>query len=177
MGTILALHALALCVTFVSAVTDTRSGRIPNWLTLPLIPIALLTHSYATGWSGLTQSLLGLVACALVPLLLFSRAAMGGGDVKLLAALGSVLGPSLGIEVQLGAFLVMTFFVMAKMCWNGQLWLLFKNAWVAGCNLVLPARFRRELDPATLTEVRMGVSIFTATALSMFVAHMPRGWL
>ena len=38
-------HAAALIVTAIAAVLDHRSGKIPNWLTLPLIgTIGLVIH-------------------------------------------------------------------------------------------------------------------------------------
>jgi prepilin peptidase CpaA len=161
----LLLYALSLAATLAAAVTDARTGRIPNWLSLPLIAVGPVVHLAGHGSTAGLGSLLGIVACAALPLLLFVKGAMGGGDVKLLAALGGLLGTHVGIEIQLASYLLLTMFVLASMAWHGQLWRTLRNALMAGANLVLPRKFHRTLDPATLTQVRMGGAIFAATAL------------
>src|SRR4051812_12097721 len=102
---------IALLATLIAAVTDARSARIPNWLTYPLLVLGPILSLFGrAGWlPSLVLSLLGIFACALVPTLLFARNAMGGGDVKLLAALGGLLGPYAGIEVQFYSFCVVAF--------------------------------------------------------------------
>lgn len=76
-----------------SAVVDLRTRRIPNSLTLPLAGIGLgLAVSGASGLS-LGASLVGLFVGLLLMLPGHLVGGTGGGDVKLMAALGSVLGP------------------------------------------------------------------------------------
>src|SRR5690242_18234513 len=82
-----------VAITAVAAVTDTRTGHIPNWLTLPPLIIApLLWGAHGGLWrvdgGSLVGSLLSMLGCALVPLLLFFKRACGAGDVKLFAAVG-----------------------------------------------------------------------------------------
>jgi prepilin peptidase CpaA len=50
-------------------------------------------------------SAFGAIACAIIPLLLVQKNAMGRGDLKLFIALGTALGPLVGFEVQLYALL------------------------------------------------------------------------
>jgi prepilin peptidase CpaA len=54
--------------------------------------------------AGLLLAMAGALVTALVPLLLFKMNAMGGGDVKLLAALGAVVGAEAGLEIEMLAF-------------------------------------------------------------------------
>ncbi len=69
-----------------AALTDLRERRIPNWLTggaAALYPVYLLLSPVPVAWaSALALSLL----VALVGLALFTRELIGGGDVKLIAA-------------------------------------------------------------------------------------------
>lgn len=64
---------------------DLRARRIPNWLTggvVALYPIYLMLGQTPSGWLG---ALGAALAVLLVGLALFSRGAIGGGDVKLIA--------------------------------------------------------------------------------------------
>lgn len=79
-------------VVAVACVTDLKSFRIPNWLTLPLALSGLAFHTVAYGLAGVQNSILGLLFGALVLMLLYVIGGMGAGDVKLLAGVGAWLG-------------------------------------------------------------------------------------
>ena len=70
-----------------AAITDLRERRIPNWLNAGvagLYPVYLLLSPVPVAWpAALAVSLL----VGLVGLALFARELVGGGDVKLIAAL------------------------------------------------------------------------------------------
>jgi prepilin peptidase CpaA len=87
------LTTLLLVVVVCAAVYDLRVRRIPNWLTAPalLAGIGVNTLTQPHGW---LISLAG-AACALaVYLPLYLVRGMGAGDVKLMAAVGAIAGPS-----------------------------------------------------------------------------------
>lgn len=169
--------SLALLATLIAAITDARTGRIPNWLTVPLLVVGPVLSIVAGGLSALLLALLGVLLCGLVPLLLFSRNAMGGGDVKLFAALGGLLGTHLGIEVQFFSFCVVAFLLLARMAWDGRLFATLKNVLIAAGHLFLPKRFHRPIEPTLLTQERMGVSIFLATLASVAIRSPLSPWL
>lgn len=75
----------------VATVTDVRHGRIPNALTATGV-LAGLVLGLAQG--DLAAPLLGLAAALTVGLPLFALGAVGGGDAKLLAAVGALVGPA-----------------------------------------------------------------------------------
>jgi prepilin peptidase CpaA len=116
-----------LIVAAVAAAFDWRQRRIPNWLTLGALvsaPIAHAIHAHATHASALgaaETSLLGAALCGAVPLLLWRLHAIGGGDVKLVAAVGALAGPAFGIEAVFYACAFATGFVMVVLSWNGAL--------------------------------------------------------
>jgi prepilin peptidase CpaA len=84
---------IALVIVSAAVVTDIRSRRIPNWLTFPSVAIGLLYHGITGGLYGLAYSASGLVlGCALFMVFYF-LAGMGAGDVKLMGAVGALLGP------------------------------------------------------------------------------------
>jgi prepilin peptidase CpaA len=76
-----------------ACVSDLRTRRIPNVLTLSAAVAALIYHFAAGGWPAAGWSLAGLFVGALLFFPLFALRGMGAGDVKLLAAVGAWLGP------------------------------------------------------------------------------------
>jgi prepilin peptidase CpaA len=72
---------------------DLLFHRIPNRLTGSLLCVGLALQFAFGGWSGLGNAALGALIGLGVLLPLHLLRAMGAGDVKLLAALGSLLGP------------------------------------------------------------------------------------
>jgi len=83
-----------ICVA-VGAIIDFRSRRIPNWLTLPAVIVGLVLHSALLGLNGTVESLLGTLSGFFLLFFFYAVGGMGAGDVKLLAAVGSFLGPKL----------------------------------------------------------------------------------
>lgn len=94
---LLGVDALALAV--VAAVIDVREHRIPNWLTYPAIAMGVLLRWFFFGWRGLGSALAGCALAGGVVFLFYLVRAMGAGDVKLLAAIGSLVGPSNAVVV------------------------------------------------------------------------------
>ncbi len=78
----------------IGSVTDIRERRIPNLLVGPAMVAGLTLHLVLGGWHGLEDSALsGLIAGGIF-LVFFLAGGMGGGDVKLMAAVGCFVGTS-----------------------------------------------------------------------------------
>lgn len=77
----------------IACVSDARTRRIPNLLTMSAAAGALLFHAVTGGWTAAGWSLFGLLIGGLLFFPLFALRGMGAGDVKLLAAVGAWLGP------------------------------------------------------------------------------------
>ena len=175
------VHALLVVVTIVAAVIDWRTGHIPNWLTIPLLVIGpvfwLIFDLRTSGHPDLFYwSLAGLVGCAIVPLIMFRKNAMGGGDVKLFMGIGAVGTLPLGIEAQLLACIAGALFALGQLAWQGKLFTTVGNAFFLGLNPVLPKKWRREIKPELLNKVRFGGAIAFGTALAVLLAHQ-RLWI
>jgi prepilin peptidase CpaA len=76
----------------VAAVTDLWQFKVHNLLTLPLLLGGLIYHTYVGGLPGLGASFLGASFGFSILLVFYMMGGMGGGDVKLLAAIGAWLG-------------------------------------------------------------------------------------
>jgi prepilin peptidase CpaA len=81
---------LAACV-----VSDVRTRRIPNVLTGGAVLVGAGINLALSGWAGAYASLTGLGLATLLLLGPFALGGIGGGDVKMMAAVGALLGPSL----------------------------------------------------------------------------------
>lgn len=88
-----------LAVLLVAAVYDVRFRRIPNWVTVTGAALGLLLNAFLFGppgsWfslAGVWFSLRGLGLGFGVYFLLYVIRAMGAGDVKLMAAVGALVG-------------------------------------------------------------------------------------
>lgn len=75
-----------------ASVSDIRTKRIPNALTLSALVLGLLLHTVMDGWTGASFSGWGIVSGFVPAVLLYALKAIGAGDVKLFAALGAWMG-------------------------------------------------------------------------------------
>ena len=90
---------LAIGVVALATVTDVRSGLIPNRLTYPAVLLGLGIGLWPHLGPSFASSVLGLGVTFLPALALFAIGAVGGGDVKLLAAVGALVGYPLVLDV------------------------------------------------------------------------------
>jgi prepilin peptidase CpaA len=88
-----AVQILLLISCLIAAIWDVRFRRIPNWLVLAslILGFALNMFLYPV-LSGLLISAKGLGLAMLIYFPLYLIRAMGAGDVKLMAVIGSIAG-------------------------------------------------------------------------------------
>jgi len=85
-------EAAAAVVAVAACVTDVRSRRVPNALTLPALAAGVLAHALLPGGLGPLGALGGAAVGLAVFFPFFALGGMGAGDVKLMAALGAWIG-------------------------------------------------------------------------------------
>jgi len=76
----------------ISAYTEVKSRRIPNWLTLGGMLAALSVSFLLGGFDAFKSSSIGMVVGAGVFLPFCIAGVLGGGDFKLMGAVGAVVG-------------------------------------------------------------------------------------
>ena len=108
---------------------DARTRRIPNALTFGATAVALVFALATRGASGMGWSAAGWIVGLLVFLPLFALRAMGGGDVKLLAAFGAWLGPSLVFWVAVYGAIAGGVLALPLVLWRGRLRATIVNMW------------------------------------------------
>lgn len=104
----------------VSAWTDINSRRIPNWLVLAGLVSGLLIQLLFSSGSVFMWGAGLLVGFALfLPLYLLK--VMGAGDVKLMAMVGSFVGPAAVVGVVLMTLIAGGILAVAVAVWSGAL--------------------------------------------------------
>ena len=89
----LALKLVLLGTVTTAAVFDLRYRRIPNWLNLSAAVFGVAANLLLFRSHGLTMALLGILCSLVVYVPLYLLRGMGAGDVKLMAAIGAIVGP------------------------------------------------------------------------------------
>lgn len=171
---------LGVAVSVVGASIDARTGHVPNWLTLgglaaaPLVHFALVSSAEGprAGLTAAGLSLLGAFICGFGPLVAFLKGGMGGGDVKLLAALGALLGPRLGLDAEFYGFVVGALYVPAKLVWQGRLFATVAGVFKMLANPFRPKNARAEAPEGLKMRVRLGPAICAGTLASVALSWM-----
>ena len=154
------LWTLAIALAITAGVTDWRSRRIPNWLTVPAAALGLAASTLFFGWSGAKSSLAGF---ALGMLLLFPFVllhAFGYGDWKLVGASGAILGVDWLFQVFVVASVVNALIALVLVIYEGRLGRTLGNIGRIFGALV---RFRRpdpsiSLDNPQTTKIPFGIA-------------------
>ncbi len=171
---------VSVVATAVAAAYDLRSGKIPNWLSLGVLAIAPLAHfGWATATQGLSAgvsaggwSIAGALLCGAIPWICWRTGSFGGGDVKLLAAIGALCLPRIGMTVEFYSMVVGSVFAMGRLAWNGALLRTLGNSLALVLNPILPKQHRRKVPKEAMTAMRFAPAVFGAVLLC--VVFSPR---
>jgi prepilin peptidase CpaA len=179
MTPLLVLFGALVVFTAIAAYTDLRTGLISNRLIvigfLVALPLHLAVHFLVlrAPAESVGDVLLrafgyyaaGVVACGLGPVILFRYNAIGGGDVKLLAVVGAFVGPIVGIEIELYAFVLMALFAGARFAYRGELLRLLSNSALLLVNPLRSKAKKRPVPDELLTSLRFAPAVFVAALL------------
>ena len=168
---------IVVALSLAAAVFDGRTGRIPNWLTLPAMILGIASHWLVGGPAALGLSVLGLFLTALVPWAFYQGSggrAIGGGDVKFAAAIGALTGPMQGLEIEFAALLALAFLALIRLTYAGKLGCVVGNVFYLVTNPIRPKARRKIIAPESLTEMRMGPGIALGVLVVLLSEHLER---
>lgn len=86
-------------------VTDIRTMKIPNWITLTGLTSGFLFHALTGAWNGIGDAFKGAAVGFGLMFILYLLKAVGGGDVKLFAGIGAWTGISFTLSVMMYSIL------------------------------------------------------------------------
>jgi prepilin peptidase CpaA len=84
---------ISLVIGCAAVAEDLARRRISNWTSAAALVAGIVLHGLQGGWRGGLWAMSGAGIGFAVFLLFFLANGMGGGDVKLMAGFGSLLGP------------------------------------------------------------------------------------
>ena len=120
---------VVLGVVLSAAVIDVRTHRIPNILTFGSAAVAFGYFAWTAGAPGLGASAGGWAIGVALFLPMFLLRGMGGGDVKLLGAVGAWLGPWGVLYAGLYSVLAGGVLALVVGAMHGYLGKAFRNIW------------------------------------------------
>jgi prepilin peptidase CpaA len=87
------IYAILIPILIMACITDIGGRRIPNWLTGSAALIGIVFNLAAAGMHGALFSLAGVVLGLALLMPFYISGGMGAGDVKLMGAIGAIIGP------------------------------------------------------------------------------------
>lgn len=146
-------NVFLIVTSLVGAFFDWRYRKIPNWLTFGVLFLVLGLNLISLKFHAVFYSLLGFLSGIVILLIPYLLGMMGAGDVKLLGALGAIVGCK--------NVLVIFILTSASGLFLGLLWIIFRPGhfkFLITTGQALPAVDKHQKFP-------YGIAIFMGTIL------------
>lgn len=170
------LPVLALLACLLAAFYDAATSHIPNSITYTGILLGLTLNSVPLPWLGpvgSSQAFLGFALCAGLGIVCLITGGMGLGDVKLMVALGALLGYSQVGEVLIWALLIAAPYGVVNLLVAGRLNGVLRTAALQSLQIACLGKFD-PVEPPSRTLVPLAVPLFAALLCTRL---LPEGWL
>jgi prepilin peptidase CpaA len=175
--------AAVAAFTMTAAVSDWRTRRLSNWLTVPTLIAGVLMHTAINGLDGLAFAMAGFATGFGFLLILWLIGGGGGGDVKLMGALGAWLGAGLTIHVLLVST-ALTAVATGAVLWGGLLcggFVYVQRRYLASGSTIRPSRSdpegrearRQQRQRRRLMPFAIPVALGTWLVLSLELSRLP----
>jgi prepilin peptidase CpaA len=165
-------YVVLVGILLVASVFDVRSGRIPNWLVVSGAGLGLAVATFEFGIRGTGAAFLGLICGFFLYFPLYLIRARGAGDVKLLAAIGAVVGLGSCFTITLLSAICGGIIALGVALWKKRLGKTFFNLSLIVNELI---HFRRpyaadaELDVRHPESVRIPHAVVLASGTAAFL--------
>lgn len=174
--------ALCLGAVLLAAGFDGATGRVPNAITYVAILLGLAINSLAVpgellsphladhwlGAVGPSQAVLGLFVLGGVALVCRSVAGLGGGDAKLIGAIGAMIGLSRGIDAMVCALAVAAVYGVVTLVARRRFNAMVRAIAVAALNVI----YFRDLSPAPMPG-RNPIPLAIPASVGLLISLLP----
>ena len=150
---------LAVAVGF-----DLRSRRIPNVISGPALLVGLVLNAALSGTAGLLVSLGGAALSIGILILPFAAGGIGGGDVKMMGAVGAFVGPRIAVMGLVIGMIIGGAIMSVHLARLGRL----RETLASLTSMVAVAATTRSLEPMTVrTDTVSAVSLPYSVPLAL----------
>lgn len=167
------MDVILMIILIISFLTDLIQRKVLNIITFPSMIAGFIYHTFTNGWDGFLFCLSGFLLGFALLFIPFLMGGMGAGDVKLLAAVGALKGPT---------FVFYTFFFTALI--GGVIALLIlvrkKKIWSLLKQIVFSLMIRDKtvsISQMTATNQSVSFPYGIAIVLGTFCAYLWGGFL
>jgi len=167
------LQVLLVLIVVTAGIYDIRFRRIPNWLVLTGVVLGFGLNIFMFELVGLKQAALGMGLALLIYFPLYALRAMGAGDAKLMAAVGSIVGPGNWIVLFVVTSLLGGLTALVVLLLAGRIRKTFWNVgWIMSevIHLRAPYKSSEELDVRSAKGLRMPHGAVIALGSIAFLA-------
>ena len=126
---------------------DLTQKRIPNFLTFPAILLGLTIFTINGSFDGFIQGLSGFGVGIAVFFLFFALGVMGGGDVKLMGAIGALKGVEFILYTTIFTGIIGGVIAIIYMIASGQAIITLKKVFFIGASFFFKTLFFRLRSP------------------------------
>jgi prepilin peptidase CpaA len=167
----LIIYAILTFCVLIAAIYDAATHKIPNWISLIIVVSGLSWNCFSAEGLGLRVSSAGLVAGLMLMMPGYIFAGTGAGDVKLMAAIGSVVGFDDVLNIFLYSYITMLVLAIVFLTLKGDMGKLLRRYQLLVYGLLAGSWCYQKPDKSDAASYRM--SLAPAIALSTFyVLHL-----
>ncbi len=164
------INIFLLVILAIAVIHDIRFKKIPNLLTYPCMFTAIIYHTYMNGLAGFLFSLEGIGLGMAVLMIFYLMGGMGAGDVKLMGAVGGILGPKGVFIAFLFTAIVGGIYSLILLAFHGDLIEKLKRYGMILKGFILTKNIINVSSSKKKTKLRLcyGVAIAIGTMISLF---------
>jgi prepilin peptidase CpaA len=127
-------HVIITAIALTGCLWDLQTRRIPNYLTFGGATLGVLYALVTGGWQAAAVSAAGWAVGLILFIPFFLLRGLGGGDVKLLAALGAWFGPAGMLVLAFYTAVAGGLLALVVVLFTGYFSTAFKNLWLLLCH-------------------------------------------
>ena len=165
-----ASSVVLFAMLLISSYTDWKYRRIYNKVTLPCLALGLGLAAITNFPAGLQSAALACLLGFALFLLLFMFGMMGGGDVKLVAAIGALTGYPFIWDALFFGILAGGLYAIPAAALHGRLGKILKNVFWCLWGLLI-WRKMAQLDTADAIKIPYGLCLSAGTVMAFLLHH------